>query len=152
MSKLSDVKIATHNERENKYKVGDYVFIEQSQSDPFVIRRIDELQKTAQGNVAAKVVSFYRGRDIPASLGHLADKHANDLAEEMKSLDVNFNEIEKYQLRHREVNKKKDNFPTILPAFPLAPDRHSKRVTDPRQVHGARVERGRKPARLLEAE
>ena len=47
MSKLSDVKI-THNERENKYKVGDYVFIEQSQSDPFVIRRIDELQKTAQ--------------------------------------------------------------------------------------------------------
>ena len=44
---------------ENKYKVGDYVFIEQSQSDPLVIRRIDELQKTAQGNVAAKVVSFY---------------------------------------------------------------------------------------------
>lgn len=104
MSKLSDVaKIATHNERENKYKVGDYVFIEQSQSDPFVIRRIDELQKTAQGNVAAKVVSFYRGRDIPQSLGHLADKHANDLAEEMKSADVNFNEIEKHQLRHREL-------------------------------------------------
>ena len=89
-----------------------------------MIRRIDELQKTAQGNVAAKVVSFYesglqaivpaslmnwikppnqRGRDIPTSLGHLADKHANDLAEEMRSADVNFNEIEKHQLRHREV-------------------------------------------------
>ena len=53
--------------------------------------------------MAAKVVSFYRGRDIPQSLGHLADKHANDLAEEMKSADVNFNEIEKHQLRHREV-------------------------------------------------
>ena len=46
-------------EEENKYKVGDYVYIEQSQSDPFVIRRIEELQKTAQGNVAAKVVCFY---------------------------------------------------------------------------------------------
>ena len=53
----TEVKIS-HN-GENKYKVGDYVYIEQSQSDPFVIRRIDELQKTAQGNVAAKVVSFY---------------------------------------------------------------------------------------------
>lgn len=53
--------------------------------------------------MAVKVVSFYRGRDIPASLGHLADKHANDLAEEMKSADVNFNEIEKHQLRHREL-------------------------------------------------
>ena len=57
--KSSDVKLPSHNERENKYKVGDYVYIEQSQSDPFVIRRIDELQKTAQGNVAAKVVCFY---------------------------------------------------------------------------------------------
>ena len=56
--KGSEVKI-TPNERENKYKVGDYVYIEQSQSDPFVIRRIEELQKTAQGNVAAKVVCFY---------------------------------------------------------------------------------------------
>ena len=51
--------ITSQHGEENKYKVGDYVYIEQSQSDPLVIRRIDELQKTAQGNVAAKVVSFY---------------------------------------------------------------------------------------------
>ena len=51
--------MASQHGEENKYKVGDYVYIEQSQSDPLVIRRIDELQKTAQGNVAAKVVSFY---------------------------------------------------------------------------------------------
>jgi len=99
--KGSEVKI-TPNERENKYKVGDYVYIEQSQSDPFVIRRIEELQKTAQGNVAAKVVNFYRGRDIPNSLTHLADKHANDLAEEM-NVDATFSEVEKHQLRHREL-------------------------------------------------
>ena len=44
-----------------------------------------------------------RGRDIPNSLTHLADKHANDLAEEM-NVDATFSEVEKHQLRHREVN------------------------------------------------
>jgi len=51
--------MASQHGEENKYKVGDYVYIEQSQENPLVIRRIDELQKTAQGNVAAKVISFY---------------------------------------------------------------------------------------------
>ena len=51
--------MASQHGEENKYKVGDYVYIEQSQENPLVIRRIDELQKTAQGNVAAKVVSYY---------------------------------------------------------------------------------------------
>lgn len=43
-----------------------------------------------------------RGRDIPNSLTHLADKHANDLAEEM-NVDATFSEVDKHQLRHREV-------------------------------------------------
>lgn len=64
---LSGDMSGQHGE-ENKYKVGDYVYIEQSQSDPLVIRRIDELQKTAQGNVAAKVVSFYERIKIYRSL------------------------------------------------------------------------------------
>ena len=72
--KGSEVKI-TPNERENKYKVGDYVYIEQSQSDPFVIRRIEELQKTAQGNVAAKVVCFYER----VFIGTLVDFKLNDV-------------------------------------------------------------------------
>lgn len=51
----------------------------QSQSlnhqQPFQIRRIEELNKTAGGNVEAKVMCFYRRRDLPAQLVALADKH-----------------------------------------------------------------------------
>ncbi|PNJ26006.1 MTA1 isoform 18, partial [Pongo abelii] len=39
-------------------------------------RRIEELNKTANGNVEAKVVCFYRRRDISSTLIALADKHA----------------------------------------------------------------------------
>ena len=56
-----------------------------------------------QGNVAAKVVSFYRRRDISNSLTHLADKHANDLAEDML-IDTELSDVEKHQLTHREVH------------------------------------------------
>uniref|UniRef100_A0A3Q0R3A7 Metastasis associated 1 family, member 3 n=1 Tax=Amphilophus citrinellus TaxID=61819 RepID=A0A3Q0R3A7_AMPCI len=60
----------------NMYRVGDYVFFENSSSNPYLIRRIEELNKTASGNVEAKVVCFYRRRDISHSLIQLADKHA----------------------------------------------------------------------------
>ena len=43
-----------------------------------------------------------RRRDIPNSLTHLADKHANDLAEDMIT-DEEFTDVEKHQLTHREV-------------------------------------------------
>lgn len=45
------------------------------QQQPFQIRRIEELNKTAGGNVEAKVMCFYRRRDLPAQLIALADKH-----------------------------------------------------------------------------
>lgn len=45
------------------------------QQQPFQIRRIEELNKTAGGNVEAKVMCFYRRRDLPAQLVALADKH-----------------------------------------------------------------------------
>ncbi|XP_069765013.1 metastasis-associated protein MTA1-like isoform X4 [Narcine bancroftii] len=54
-----------------------YVYFENSSSNPFLIRRIEELNKTANGNVEAKVVCFYRRRDIPSTLIGLADKHAS---------------------------------------------------------------------------
>uniref|UniRef100_A0A8D3CGT6 Metastasis associated 1 family, member 3 n=1 Tax=Scophthalmus maximus TaxID=52904 RepID=A0A8D3CGT6_SCOMX len=60
------------------YRVGDYVFFENSSSNPYLIRRIEELNKTASGNVEAKVVCFYRRRDISHSLIQLADKHASE--------------------------------------------------------------------------
>ncbi|XP_077864864.1 metastasis-associated protein MTA3-like [Saccoglossus kowalevskii] len=59
----------------NMYRVGDYVYFETSSSQPYLIRRIEELNKTPNGNVEAKVVCFYRRRDISSSLIQLADKH-----------------------------------------------------------------------------
>lgn len=65
------------------YLLVDYVYFETQQQQqqpshhqqPFQIRRIEELNKTAGGNVEAKVMCFYRRRDLPAQLVALADKH-----------------------------------------------------------------------------
>uniref|UniRef100_A0A8D2N7Q3 BAH domain-containing protein n=1 Tax=Zonotrichia albicollis TaxID=44394 RepID=A0A8D2N7Q3_ZONAL len=59
--------------------LSDYVYFENSSSNPYLIRRIEELNKTANGNVEAKVVCFYRRRDISSTLIVLADKHASKL-------------------------------------------------------------------------
>lgn len=53
----------------------DYVYFETSSTSPYQIRRIEELNKTASGNVEAKVMCFYRRRDLPSPLIQLADKH-----------------------------------------------------------------------------
>ena len=44
----------------NMYRVGDYVYFESSQAGPYNIRRIEELNKTATGNVEARAMCFYR--------------------------------------------------------------------------------------------
>ncbi|XP_059053236.1 metastasis-associated protein MTA3 [Achroia grisella] len=59
----------------NMYRVGDCVYFETSPKSPYQIRRIEELNKTASGNVEAKVMCFYRRRDLPNPLIQLADKH-----------------------------------------------------------------------------
>ncbi|XDA86217.1 hypothetical protein R6Z07F_015967 [Ovis aries] len=88
----------------NMYRVGDYVYFENSSSNPYLIRRIEELNKTASGNVEAKVVCFYRRRDISSSLIALADKHAREIEEEMENPEmVDLPEKLKHQLRHREL-------------------------------------------------
>uniref|UniRef100_A0A663LNA5 Metastasis associated 1 family member 3 n=1 Tax=Athene cunicularia TaxID=194338 RepID=A0A663LNA5_ATHCN len=60
-------------------EAANYVYFENSSSNPYLIRRIEELNKTANGNVEAKVVCFYRRRDISSTLIVLADKHASKL-------------------------------------------------------------------------
>uniref|UniRef100_A0A4W5Q8N1 Metastasis associated 1 n=1 Tax=Hucho hucho TaxID=62062 RepID=A0A4W5Q8N1_9TELE len=87
-------------------RVVDYVYFENSSSNPLLIRRIEELNKTANGNVEAKVVCFYRRRDISSTLIALADKHARELEEEMENPELNpvdLPEKQKHQLRHREL-------------------------------------------------
>ncbi|XP_016079144.1 PREDICTED: metastasis-associated protein MTA1, partial [Miniopterus natalensis] len=99
----------------------DYVYFENSSSNPYLIRRIEELNKTANGNVEAKVVCFYRRRDISSTLIALADKHATlsvcyktgsgadngeegEIEEEMENPEmVGLPEKLKHQLRHREL-------------------------------------------------
>ncbi|XP_052467427.1 metastasis-associated protein MTA3 isoform X2 [Carassius gibelio] len=88
----------------SSFGMQDYVFFENSSSNPYLIRRIEELNKTASGNVEAKVVCFYRRRDISQSLIQLADKHAKDLEEEKESpAEPEHTEKQKHQLRHREL-------------------------------------------------
>ncbi|XP_061173834.1 metastasis-associated protein MTA3-like [Saccostrea echinata] len=91
----------------NMYRVGDYVFFETSSTTPYQIRRIEELNKTPNGNVEAKVVCFYRRRDISSSLTLLADKHQTDSdclddAELESKLDE-VGDKQKHQLKHREL-------------------------------------------------
>lgn len=99
----------------------NYVYFENSSSNPYLIRRIEELNKTANGNVEAKVVCFYRRRDISSALIALADKHATlsvcyktgpgadngeegEMEEEMENPEmVDLPEKLKHQLRHREL-------------------------------------------------
>ncbi|RLW06903.1 hypothetical protein DV515_00004067, partial [Chloebia gouldiae] len=86
-----------------------YVYFENSSSNPYLIRRIEELNKTANGNVEAKVVCFYRRRDISNSLIMLADKHAimeqrEEVEEESETtIEVDLTDKQKHQLKHREL-------------------------------------------------
>ncbi|XP_075147431.1 metastasis associated 1-like isoform X1 [Haematobia irritans] len=66
----------------NMYRVGDYVYVETSPNSPYLIRRIEELNKNQTGNVEAKVMCFYRRRDLPNPLVQLADKHQLATAED----------------------------------------------------------------------
>uniref|UniRef100_A0AAR2L3G9 Metastasis associated 1 family, member 3 n=1 Tax=Pygocentrus nattereri TaxID=42514 RepID=A0AAR2L3G9_PYGNA len=94
---------ALQNEIPSFFFLADYVFFENSSSNPYLIRRIEELNKTASGNVEAKVVCFYRRRDISQSLIQLADKHANLEEEKESPSEPELSEKQKHQLRHREL-------------------------------------------------
>uniref|UniRef100_H2U627 Metastasis associated 1 family, member 2 n=1 Tax=Takifugu rubripes TaxID=31033 RepID=H2U627_TAKRU len=91
----------------NAYKVvivmdkADYVYFENSSSNPYLIRRIEELNKTANGNVEAKVVCLFRRRDISSNLNTLADSNAREFEEESKQPTLS--EEHKHQLKHREL-------------------------------------------------
>uniref|UniRef100_A0A8C6PR61 Metastasis associated 1 family, member 2 n=1 Tax=Nothobranchius furzeri TaxID=105023 RepID=A0A8C6PR61_NOTFU len=81
--------------------VPDYVYFENSSSNPYLIRRIEELNKTANGNVEAKVVCLFRRRDISGNLNTLADSNAREFEEESKQPTLA--DQQKHQLKHREL-------------------------------------------------
>ncbi|KAK5985416.1 hypothetical protein GCK32_004399 [Trichostrongylus colubriformis] len=59
---------------QNMYKVGDYVYFETPENTPYQIRRIEDLNKTATGQVEARVTLYYRRRDISSALLKIADQ------------------------------------------------------------------------------
>ncbi|CAD6193921.1 unnamed protein product [Caenorhabditis auriculariae] len=57
----------------NMYRVGDFVYFEESSDAPYQIRRIEELNKTQSG-VEARVVLYHRRRDISPALLKISDQ------------------------------------------------------------------------------
>ncbi|KAK2561152.1 Metastasis-associated protein MTA1 [Acropora cervicornis] len=89
----------------NVFRVGDYVYVETNPALPYQIRRIEELTKTSNGQVEAKVQCFYRRRDLSSALSIQAEKHLLQ-AEEDAEIEMGDNEMEdvlRHQLSHREV-------------------------------------------------
>nr|XP_018904190.1 PREDICTED: metastasis-associated protein MTA3 isoform X1 [Bemisia tabaci] len=88
----------------NMYRIGDYVYFETSSTSPFLIRRIEELNKTPSGNVEAKVMCFFRRRDLPSSLIMLADKHHSALFEDSDGDGQSgLSQKQRHQIKHREL-------------------------------------------------
>lgn len=88
----------------NMYRVGDYVYFETSSTSPYQIRRIEELNKTASGNVEAKVMCFFRRRDLPSTLIMLADKH-QWMEENVVGAGgvTELSNKQRHQMKHREL-------------------------------------------------
>ncbi|XP_030763466.1 metastasis-associated protein MTA3 [Sitophilus oryzae] len=94
----------------NMYRIGDYVYFEASSTSPYQIRRIEELNKTPSGNVEAKVMCFYRRRDLPSPLIQLADKHQCALDEpngspvsDSSRSSEQLGPKQRHQMKHREL-------------------------------------------------
>ncbi|XP_076380307.1 metastasis associated 1-like isoform X3 [Megalopta genalis] len=88
----------------NMYRVGDYVYFETSSTSPYQIRRIEELNKTASGNVEAKVMCFFRRRDLPSTLIMLADKHQWTEDNVVGAGGVTeLSSKQRHQMKHREL-------------------------------------------------
>jgi len=70
----------------NMYRVGDYVYVDNGPSNPFGVRRIDELTKSANGNVEVKVMIYLRRCDLPQESPQLlqhADENLKDYWDKM---------------------------------------------------------------------
>lgn len=95
--------IDTPCDPENLYKLGDFVYLDSTPGNPYLIRRIDEIIKTENG-INLKTQSFTRRRDIPTSLIQLADKNIRELEEDIYEQQYpNLTDQEKHRLNHHEL-------------------------------------------------
>jgi len=67
----------------NMYRVGDYVYVDTGPTDPYAIRRIDELQKLPNGNVEVEVMMYYRRSELPPEMATNADENLAEYWDEM---------------------------------------------------------------------
>jgi len=95
--------IETPLDPENMYKLGDFVYLDSTPGNPYLIRRIDEIMKTENG-INLKTQSFTRRRDIPTSLIQLADKNVRELEEDIYEQQYpKLSDQEKHRLNHHEL-------------------------------------------------
>merc|ERR1719431_1774517 len=62
----------------NMYRIGDYVYVDVGPTEPYAVRRIDELQKLANGNVEVEVMMYYRRADLPPEMAPVADENLSE--------------------------------------------------------------------------
>jgi len=67
----------------NMYRVGDYVYIDAGANNPFGVRRIDELTKSANGNVEVRVMIYVRRCDLPPEILPDADDNLKEYWDKM---------------------------------------------------------------------
>ena len=78
------------------YRVGDFVYVDQGPDVPYGVRRIDELQKSATGNVEMEVMIYLRRIDVSKECLPVADENLKEFWDEMSKKYPN-------QVNEREV-------------------------------------------------
>jgi len=87
----------------NMYRTGDYVYVDAGPVSPFGVRRIDELQKSASGNVEMEVMIYLRRIDLPKEVLHVADENLREYWDEMaKKYPAQVNERELFLTKQTE--------------------------------------------------
>ena len=74
----------------NMYRVGDFVYVDQGPHVPYGVRRIDELQKSATGNVEMEVMIYLRRMDVNKEVLPVADENLKGNADAMKEIVESF--------------------------------------------------------------
>lgn len=87
----------------NMYRTGDYVYVDAGPVSPFGVRRIDELQKSASGNVEMEVMIYLRRIDLPKEALNVADENLREYWDEMaKKYPAQVNERELFLTKQTE--------------------------------------------------
>jgi len=87
----------------NMYRVGDFVYVDQGPHVPYGVRRIDELQKSATGNVEMEVMIYLRRMDVNKEVLPMADENLKEFWDEMsKKYPVQVQEREVFLSKQTE--------------------------------------------------